>query len=82
LHRPTTDLLLVPSGLAAVARYALPSLLPARWRYELRPAAGTPIRYGATIPAYGQSGGGVEVMFPNPFMNVEPIANPVVLPVF
>jgi hypothetical protein len=79
---PMSDLPLVPTGLAAVSRYALPSLLPARWRYELRPAAGTRVRYGASVPMYGQSGGGVEVMFPHPFNNVGPIANPVLLPIF
>jgi hypothetical protein len=79
---PMSELPLVPTGLAAVARYALKSLLPARWRYELRPGIGIPIRYGASVPMHGQSGGGVEVMFPKPFDNVGPIANPVVLPIF
>ena len=79
---PMSDLPLVPTGLSAVARYALPTLLPARWRYELRPEPGTLMRYGASVPLNGQSGGGVEVMFPNPFQNSGPIANPVILQVF
>lgn len=79
---PMSDLPLVPTGLSAVSRYALPSLLPARWRYELRPPAGTKMRYGASVPLYGQSGGGVEVMFPLPFNNVGHIADPVLLPIF
>lgn len=77
---PPSELPMIPSGLAAVARYALPSVLPARWRYEIRPEPGTIFRYGASVPLYGQSGGGVEVMFPNDFKNVGPIANPVIMP--
>lgn len=79
---PVLELPFIHSGLAAVARYALPSLNPARWRYELRPPAGTRFRYGACVPQYGQSGGGVEIMFPYRFKNVGPIANPFVLPVY
>jgi hypothetical protein len=79
---PLSELPFIPTGLAAVARYALPSLLPARWRWELRPERGTPAQYGACVPMHGQSGGGVEVMFTRPFDNIGPIANPVVLPVF
>jgi hypothetical protein len=78
---PASELPFMPTGLAAVARYALPSLFPARWRWELQPSAGTMIDYGASVPLYGQSGGGVEVMFPNGATNRGPIANPVVLPV-
>lgn len=77
---PPSELPLIPTGLAAVARYALPSVLPARWRYEIRPEPGTRFFYGASVPLYGQSGGGVEVMFPDAFQNVGPIANPVVMP--
>ncbi len=38
------------------------------------------MRCGAVIPNYGQSGGGVEVFFPNGAANVGPIANPVIIP--
>ncbi len=79
---PILEVPFIQSGLAAVARYALPSVNPARWRYELRPPAGTHFRYGACVPQYGQSGGGVEIMFTHAFKNVGPIANPVVLPIF
>lgn len=79
---PASELFFMPTGLSAVARQALPSLMPASWRWELQPVAGTPIRYGASVPLYGQSGGGVEVRFEkHPHtQNRGPIANPVVLP--
>jgi hypothetical protein len=79
---PERDADFVNSGLGAVARYALPQLLPARWRYELRPPPGTTVNYGASVPLYGQSGGGVEVSFPSPFTNSGSIPPPVVLPIF
>jgi hypothetical protein len=78
---PQLDAVYVNSGLGAVARYALPQLLPARWRYELRPPSGTPVYYGASVPLYGQSGGGVEVSFPIPFTNSGPIPPPHILPI-
>jgi hypothetical protein len=75
---PESEMRLTPSGFSAVARFALPSLFPARWRWELKPDAGTKLQCGASVPLYGQSGGGVEVMFvastktrasiPNPFV--------------
>lgn len=84
---PASELFFMPTGLSAVARQALPSLMPASWRWELQPIAGTLIRYGASVPLYGQSGGGVEVRFePQPHtpnshaQNRGPIANPVMLP--
>ncbi|MEM1391221.1 MAG: hypothetical protein AAGG45_09080 [Pseudomonadota bacterium] len=78
---PASELPFTPTGLSAVGRFALPSLLPACWRYELRPVAGTVLRYGASVPLYGQSGGAVEVLFERDFDNNGPIANPVVLPI-
>ena len=36
---------------------------------------------GASVPLYGQSGGGVEVRFPTKATNRGPIPNPIVLPV-
>lgn len=41
-----TDTAVVPSGLAAVGRYALPNGSPAIHRFELRPPAGSPIHCG------------------------------------
>jgi len=79
---PELDSAFVNSGLCAVARYALPQLLPACWRYELRPPPGTGVHYGASVPLYGQSGGGVEVSFPSTFKNNGSIPPPHLLPIF
>ena len=78
---PASELSFVPTGFAAVGRYALPNLVPACRRYEIRPPTGTPVRCGASVPLYGQAGGGVEVKFLNTFANVGIIPSPVVLPV-
>ena len=64
----------------AVARFALPNLMPACYRWELQPDSGTLIECGASVPLYGQSGGGVEVRFPKDTNNRCPIADPVILP--
>ncbi len=77
---PMSEVPFMPTGFSAVARLALPQLLPACYRWEVRPPANTPMRCGASVPMFGQSGGGVEVAFPGGFKNVGPIANPVVLP--
>lgn len=77
---PMSERQFMPTGFSAVARLALPALLPARYLWELHPPSGISIRCGAVVPMYGQSGGGVEVAFPSGFKNVRPIANPVVLP--
>jgi hypothetical protein len=60
----------VPSGLAAVGRYALPNTAPALHVYKCTPSAGTTIRVGTVAPAYGQAGGGVEALFPTGATNV------------
>src|SRR5262245_280715 len=80
---PASELPFMPTGLSAVARQALPSLMPARWRWELQPVHRTSILYGTSVPLYGQSGGGVEVRFDHAPLTPSrgPIANPVVLPV-
>ncbi|MGH6742756.1 MAG: hypothetical protein ACREDY_27620 [Bradyrhizobium sp.] len=62
---PKSEERFTPTGLSAVGRFALPLVLPACWQYELTPAQGTRIFYGASVPLYGQSGGAVEVMFPD-----------------
>jgi len=77
---PYSETQFVPTGFSAVARFALPSLFPARWRWEIQPVAGTIIRCGASVPMYGQSGGGVEVLFPRGCRCRGPIANPVLIP--
>ena len=56
-----TDAHVVPSGLAAVARYALPNPNPAVHRFDLAPAPNSPILCGTVTSNYGQAGGGVEV---------------------
>lgn len=67
------------TGFAALARFALPNLLPACFRWELQPVPG-PIECGASVPLYGQSGGGVEVRFPHKVATRCPVADPVLLP--
>lgn len=77
---PASEVPFAPTGFAAVARFALPSLMPACYRYELQPDPNTDIECGASVPLYGQSGGGVEVKFVAQTNNRGAIANPVVLP--
>jgi hypothetical protein len=60
---PASEERMVPSGFSAVGRFALPSLLPAIWRRDIVPPAGTAYLCGAVVPMYGQAGGGVEVKF-------------------
>jgi hypothetical protein len=59
------DIKEVPSGLAAVGRYALPSPLPAIHVFIIHPTPGTVVAYGTVRPNYGMAGGGVEAYFPN-----------------
>lgn len=66
---PYRDGTTVNSGFAAVARYALPVPLAAKYVRLLTPPAGTPMQVGASGPQSGQSGGGVEAYFPNAFAN-------------
>jgi hypothetical protein len=77
---PESELPFFPTGFAAVGRYALPNLLPACFRWELQPATGSAVHCGASVPLYGQAGGGVEVCFDTLTKNRGPIANPTVLP--
>ena len=57
----------VSSGLAAVARYALPSRLPHIYVWKIEPPINTMTYVGTVIPNYGMCGGGVEIYFPNGF---------------
>jgi len=77
---PASEAPFAPTGFAAVARFALPNLMPACFRWELQPLAGTHLECGASVPLYGQSGGGVEVKFTSLTNNRCPIADPIVLP--
>src|SRR2546422_11373922 len=53
----------VKTGLEAVARYALPNRKPAIYVFTVKPLKDTPIQHGIVQPAFGQPGGGVEVLF-------------------
>lgn len=77
---PASEVAFAPTGFSAVARFALPNLLPACFRWELQPPANEWIECGASVPLYGQSGGGVEVRFPKATINRCPVADPVFLP--
>lgn len=55
----------VKTGKDAVARYALPNPQPASYVFTIRPDKDTVIQSGIVEPAYGQPGGGVEVIFTN-----------------
>lgn len=68
LHKGTyattvNDIKIVPSGLSAVSRYALPNPFPAIYVFTIIPPKETPIHCGTVQPAFNQSGGGVEVIF-------------------
>lgn len=52
------------TGHQAVARYALPNPEPAIYLFTIKPPSATTIQRGTVQPAYGQPGGGVEVLFP------------------
>jgi len=58
------DLRMVPSGFAAVGRYALPSPLSAKFMYIIVTDS-VPQLIGTAVPNFGQAGGGVEVLFLN-----------------
>ena len=61
-----TDMSHVPSGLAAVGRYALPNPAPALYAFMMLPPLGVSVHCGTVAPKYGQAGGGVEVQFNAP----------------
>ena len=77
---PASEIPFMPTGFSVVARLALPGLIPACFRWELRPPKMTAMRCGASVQMYGQSGGGVEVVFHLGFTNVGPIADSIVIP--
>jgi hypothetical protein len=60
---------MAPTGFGAVGRYALPNIMPASFVHALTSPWGATIHSGTVAPAYGQSGGGVEVYFPNGVSN-------------
>ena len=58
-----TDMPHVPSGMAAVGRYALPNPAPALYIYTMSPPSAVGLQCGTAAPKFGQAGGGVEVLF-------------------
>ncbi len=77
---PHSELQFVPTGFAAVGRYALPNVAPSTYRWELRVPNGVPFSAGASVPLFGQAGGGVEICVEKDFQNVGHVANPIILP--
>ena len=55
----------VKTGRDAVKRYALPNPAPAVHVFTIEPPLRTRLQRGVAQPAYGQPGGGVEVIFVN-----------------
>ena len=55
----------VKTGRDAVKRYALPNPAPAVYVFTIDPPLRTNLKRGVAQPAYGQPGGGVEVIFVN-----------------
>ena len=55
----------VKTGRDAVKRYALPNPAPAVNVFTIEPPLRTTLQWGVAQPAYGQPGGGVEVIFAN-----------------
>ena len=53
----------VKTGRDAVARYALENKQSANKRFTISPAKDTNLKRGITEPAYGEPGGGIEVIF-------------------
>jgi len=56
------DIRLIPSGYAAVGRYALPNPNSAKYMFSLVTKT-APAYVGTAVPNFGQAGGGVEVYF-------------------
>lgn len=66
-----SDFPFVPSGFAAVGRYALPSIQPASHHYQIEAPIHTPVTFGTVAPAFGQAGGGVEALFVSAVVNAQ-----------
>lgn len=67
---PESERPLVPTGFAAVGRFALPNQSPASHIYEIQAAVKTRVGIGTVCPAFGQAGGGVEAYFPKGAVNL------------
>jgi hypothetical protein len=57
------DALNVRTGMEAVYRYALENKAPANKVFTIKPPENTKLKRGTVEPAYGEPGGGVEVIF-------------------
>lgn len=70
---------MVPTALTAVGHYALPSILPPTYRFDIVPPPLTGYHFGTVAPAFGQSGGGTEIEF---FTGVGPgsVSGPSMIP--
>jgi len=77
---PASETPFLTTGFSIVARCALPSLLPATFCWAIQPKGGDQFMCGAGVPAYGQSGGGVEVNFHKGATNRCDFAHPIALP--
>ena len=73
---PDSEVPFVPTGFAAVGRFALPNVDPASHHYVAMAGSGTVVSFGTVAPAYGQSGGGVEAYFPSGFTNIAATPTP------
>ena len=71
-----SDLHFVPSGFAAVGRYALPNPASARFVFQIVTVT-RPTLMGTAVPNYGQAGGGVEVFFQNGAINAPGFSFPI-----
>lgn len=66
---PESETPFVPTGFAAVGRFALPNTLAASNHYTVLAPNGTSVSFGTVAPAFGQAGGGVEAYFVNRVAN-------------
>lgn len=57
------DAINVHTGREAIARYALENKKSANKRFSITPKDGTKLKRGEVQPAYGEPGGGIEVIF-------------------
>jgi hypothetical protein len=71
-----TDFVTVPSGYAAVGRYAMPNPASARFVSSIV-TFDRPTRIGTATPNFGQAGGGVEVVFGRGATNRSGISVPI-----
>lgn len=69
----------VKTGREAISRYALENKNSANNRFTITPEENTELQEGIVQPAYGETGGGIEVIFVNGTTNWT-VSQPEVLP--